>query len=93
VSKDPKNLTLLGELKKGSKGTISRINRDGNYPVGLIERLLEMGLLEGTLVEVVHEAPFGGDPFAIRVRGSLLALRRHEANAIEVDQSEVNQDG
>jgi ferrous iron transport protein A len=45
---------------------------------------MSMGFLEGSMAEIVHEAPFGGDPLAIRVRGTLLALRRHEANTIEV---------
>jgi ferrous iron transport protein A len=35
-------------------------------------------------VELVHQAPFGGDPVAVRVRGALIALRRNEANLIEV---------
>jgi ferrous iron transport protein A len=51
----------------------------------MVRRLLEMGILEGSRVEVVHEAPFGRDPLAIRVRGALIALRRHEAAHIEVE--------
>jgi ferrous iron transport protein A len=54
-------------------------------PKDLLQRLLEMGLLEGSAVEVVHEAPFGRDPIAVRVRGALIALRRNEANYIEVE--------
>jgi ferrous iron transport protein A len=49
---------------------------------------MAMGFLEGSIAEVVHEAPFGGDPLAVRVRGTLLALRRQEANAVEVVQDE-----
>lgn len=81
---------LLGKLKKGQKGLIVRIRREGslspefNSFSQIEERLMEMGLLEGSLVEVVHEAPFGGDPFAVRVRGSLVALQRQFANLIEV---------
>jgi ferrous iron transport protein A len=41
-------------------------------------------LLEGSTVEVLHEAPFGKDPIAVRVRGALLALRRSEANHVRV---------
>lgn len=48
-------------------------------------RLMEMGLLEGSRVEVAHEAPFGGDPIAVRVRGALIALRRNEANQVWVE--------
>ena len=73
----------LGGLKKGAKAVIFRVGHESDHP-DLVRRLLEMGLLEGSLVEVIHEAPFGGDPVAVRVRGSLIALRRQEANAVEV---------
>ncbi len=73
----------LGDLKKGEKGSIVEV---GNIYSSqeLIKRLLQMGLLEGARVEVMHEAPFGGDPMAVKVRGSLIALRRSEADLIEV---------
>lgn len=74
----------LGEMKVGTSGTI--LNTTG--PEEIRRRLLEMGLLEGSHVELVHEAPFGGDPIAVRVRGSLLALRRSEANYVEVSTEE-----
>lgn len=47
-------------------------------------RLLEMGLLVGTHVEVVRYAPLG-DPVEIKVRGYRLTLRRHEAELIRVE--------
>jgi ferrous iron transport protein A len=84
-----KKMTRLGDMKKGAKGIISKIQGDATHPEGFIQRLLEMGLFEGSSVEVIHEAPFGGDPFAIKVRGTVLALRRHEANAVEVELIEV----
>ena len=48
---------------------------------GLRERLLEMGLTPGTEIAVVQVAP-AGDPLRVQVRGHLLSLRRHEAEAI-----------
>jgi ferrous iron transport protein A len=73
----------LGELTKGTKALISQVGI-GQNSHEMVSRLMEMGVLEGSFVEVVHEAPFGGDPVAIRVRGALIALRRQEANAVEV---------
>ncbi len=73
----------LGELRKNSLAMIVKVGRAGD-DVSQVARLMEMGLLEGSSVEVVHEAPFGADPIAIRVRGILVALRRSEANAVEV---------
>ena len=82
----PVKTRKLGELKKGQTGTIVSVHGNPSIPADLvmIQRLLEMGLLEGATVELVHEAPFGGDPVAVRVRGSLVALRRQEANHVEV---------
>jgi Fe2+ transport system protein FeoA len=46
-------------------------------------RLMEMGLLVGTSVELVRFAPLG-DPVELKVRGYHLSLRRHEAEHILV---------
>ncbi len=46
-------------------------------------RLMEMGLLVGTTVELVRFAPLG-DPVEIKVRGYNLTLRKHEAEQIWV---------
>ena len=50
----------------------------------LSERLLELGLLPGTLIEVVRTAPFG-DPVAYRVKNCQLAIGRADAAHIFVD--------
>jgi ferrous iron transport protein A len=70
----------LGELSKGRLARIVSLEPGSE----ICARLMEMGLLEGSLVEIVHEAPFGGDLIAVRVRGALIALRRQEANQIWV---------
>ena len=46
-------------------------------------RLMEMGLLVGTKVELVRFAPMG-DPVEIKVRGYNLTLRKSEAEQILV---------
>ena len=46
-------------------------------------RLMEMGLLVGSAVQLVRFAPLG-DPVEIKVRGYNLALRKHEAEHILV---------
>jgi len=74
----------LGELRPGDEGRIVRISSSPSTDE-LVARLMEMGLLEGSDFTLVHEAPFGGDPIAVRVRGALIALRRSEANLIEVE--------
>ena len=49
-------------------------------------RLLEMGLLSGTRVEVVWYAPLG-DPIDLKVRGYHLSIRKHEAAMIRVERA------
>jgi DtxR family Mn-dependent transcriptional regulator len=51
-------------------------------------RLLDLGFVPGTLVEVDMVSP-AGDPTAYRVRGSVVALRREQANLIRVNAKEA----
>jgi ferrous iron transport protein A len=44
-----------------------------------------MGVIPGVAVKVIKTAPFG-DPIQIRVRGYSLAMRRSEAEIIEVSE-------
>jgi len=50
----------------------------------LERRLIELGFVEGADVELLHEGLFGGDPIAVRVAHTTIALRRREAMAIRV---------
>ncbi len=49
-------------------------------------RLMELGLVVGTSIELVRFAPMG-DPVEIKVRGYNLTLRRHEAEHVLVHTS------
>jgi DtxR family Mn-dependent transcriptional regulator len=51
-------------------------------------RLLDLGFVPGTVVEVDMVSP-AGDPTAYRVRGSVVALRREQANLVRVSSREV----
>lgn len=48
-------------------------------------RLAELGLRPGAVVEVVRRAPFGG-PLAVRVSGTLLAMRPVDAALVLVTE-------
>ena len=48
------------------------------------QRLLELGLVPGTAVEVVRFAPLG-DPIEVKVRGYALSLRRDDARCVCVE--------
>lgn len=69
----------LSEVEIGSTGKVVAVHGDGNIP----RRLMEMGLVPGASVRMVKSAPFG-DPIEIRLRGYSLALRKSEAEAVEV---------
>ncbi len=75
----PAEAQSLASLSIGSVGTVTEINVAPENR----RRLLEMGLLVGTPVEVVRFAPLG-DPVEIKVRGYHLTLRKHEAEQIRV---------
>ena len=69
----------LTALPVGAAATVAEIR----VPAEHRGRLLEMGLLVGTSVELVRFAPLG-DPVEIKVRGYHLTLRKHEADLIFV---------
>jgi ferrous iron transport protein A len=47
-------------------------------------RLLEIGFVPGERVMVMARGVPGGEPVAVRVGGTTFALRRHEAELIQV---------
>ncbi|QDU59240.1 Ferrous iron transport protein A [Planctomycetes bacterium Pan216] len=69
----------LDTLNIGDRATIESL--EGSDAVS--QRLMEMGLLEGSDVEVLAFAPLG-DPIEIKIRGYQLSLRRTEAARILV---------
>ena len=70
---------ILTELPLGKDARVIAVNGKGS----ITRRLLEMGVIPGVTVQVVKMAPFG-DPIEIRVRGYNLAMRKSEADEIEV---------
>jgi len=69
----------LTSVALGATATVTEIK----LPPESRPRLMEMGLLVGTAVELVRFAPMG-DPVEIKVRGYNLTLRKHEAEQIWV---------
>jgi ferrous iron transport protein A len=69
----------LTNLPPGKDARVTAVNGEGQ----VTRRLLEMGVIPGVSVQIIKMAPFG-DPIEVRVRGYSLAMRRTEADAIEV---------
>jgi ferrous iron transport protein A len=70
----------LNHLTPGQRGRIVSVTGDDV----LVQRLLEMGMIEGDEVEVLAAAPLGG-PLELRLGDYRLSLRRSEAARVEVE--------
>jgi len=70
----------LSELRPKEKGRVVKVGGGG----GIHRRLLDMGLVSGSEVEVERVAPLG-DPIEIRIKGYHLSLRKEEATNIQVE--------
>lgn len=70
----------LDQMAPGQECTVCDVNLEGTS----LQRLLDMGFIEGTRVKVIRNAPLL-DPLDIQIRGYLVALRRNEARGVEVE--------
>jgi ferrous iron transport protein A len=75
----PADAMPLTSLALGMTATVAEIK----LPPATRPRLMEMGLLVGSAVQLVRFAPMG-DPVEIKVRGYNLTLRKSEAEQILV---------
>ncbi len=71
---------LLSEMRVGEKGKVERLAESGSVH----HRILDMGVIPGTELEVERIAPLG-DPIWIKLKGYQLSLRKEEAAGIHVD--------
>jgi ferrous iron transport protein A len=69
----------LASLRLGERGVVQSLRCKGL----IRRRMLDLGLVPGTEVEAVMLSP-NGDPVAYQVRGTMLALRREDAEAVEI---------
>lgn len=76
----------LYNLPLGSRGRVRELAMQGN----LRRRMLDLGLIRGTDVEVVLKSPVG-DPVAYQIRGAVIALRSEEASKILVEALRVSE--
>ena len=83
----------LATLHKGARGVVTQVREGDAGIVGDVadpadasigRRLVEIGFVPGEPVHVVEEVWPGGDPMAVRIGGTVFALRRREANAVMI---------
>ena len=70
---------LLSEVKPGQVVEVVSIAGQSSFR----RRLMELGLVPGTRVELLRDAPLG-DPVELLLRGASLSIRKAEAGVIRV---------
>lgn len=72
-------MKTASELKFGERVRISSI--DEGHPSS--RRILEVGFTPGQEIELMNKSVFD-DPLAFSIRGTLIAIRKNEADCIKV---------
>ena len=67
----------LKDAKVESIVRVFRVDAKGE----LRRRFLDLGIIEGTKIEVLYRSPFG-DPTAYLIRGAVIALREEDSEKI-----------
>jgi len=79
----------LSELKVKQTAIITKVNRtlaDNTSQTDLVASRLEtLGFVPGTTVQVITKGIFGGDPILIQIGFTRFALRKVEAEKVEID--------
>ena len=70
------------KLKEASLNYLVRV-MNINAKGELRRRFFDLGIIEGTDIEVLFKGPFG-DPVAYLIRGTVIALREEDSEKIEV---------
>ncbi len=70
----------LCDMRTGTYGRVVRLDTEGY----LRRRFMDIGLVEGTLVECLRESP-AGDPKAYLIRGAVIAIRKEDAATVFVE--------
>jgi DtxR family Mn-dependent transcriptional regulator len=81
---EPVTFEPLSRLKLGETAAIANISRRSQGTER--RRLLDLGILPGTLVKAEMVSP-SGDPTAYRIRGALIGLRKEQADLIGITRN------
>jgi len=70
----------LSDLLPGQHGIVKKVNGCG----AITRRIVDMGVIAGTRIDVQKFAPLG-DPIEVKLKGFNMSLRKTEADLIEVE--------
>jgi len=75
----------LSELPDGAHAVVAGVAAHApDVDAATLRRLQELGFVDGEPVTVMRRGPGGREPIAVRVGDTLFALRRVEAQCIDV---------
>jgi ferrous iron transport protein A len=74
------NQNLLSQANSGDRCIVLEIAPE---PAELRSRLYALGVIPGSLLEILRFAPLG-DPMQVKVGGSFISIRKAEAKIIQV---------
>jgi ferrous iron transport protein A len=78
----------LSDLPDGAQGTVLGVSAGSPLAdAQMLRRLAELGFLPGEPVQVLRRGPGGREPLAVQIGETLFALRRVEAQCVEVTLS------
>lgn len=81
---NPESATkTVAEMGCGECATICKLSGEHLGQNSPCIKLLELGFTPGQLVTVIAKSPFN-DPVAVCVRGTVIALRKQEAECIQI---------
>ena len=71
----------LDQIKPGVTVKVKKVSAAGN----LQRRILALGIIPGSIMEVIKVAPLG-DPIEVKLRSSNLMIRKEDAQNISVEE-------
>lgn len=76
---------LLSELPNGAHATVEKlVARSPEIDDATLRRLSELGFIAGEPVHLLRRGPGGREPLAVLIGATMFALRRLEADCVEV---------
>lgn len=76
-----KQKVTLDNLKIGKSCKVIKLNNEGT----IRRRLLDLGLVPGTIITAILSSPFN-DPIAYKIRNATIAIRKCDSKNIIVEE-------
>ncbi|MBS0442915.1 MAG: ferrous iron transport protein A [Proteobacteria bacterium] len=80
----------LIDLRDGERATVKALrSASPELEAGDLRRLGELGFIPGEPLHLLRRGPGGREPLAVQVGDTLFALRRVEAECIEIEPAQA----